>query len=203
MDLEEERVLAGGGGSEEVIGWRILETLQKIGPAARAAVPMLTNHLSSTDETISVLSAEALWAIEPHNSLSIPCFIEKLTPEAQLDQNRAHYSSLLALAKIGPEARAALPYVRNFLGDNDLQTQMAATVAAWRLDPSGPPPIDLLEGTFHSEVHIMYRRTAIELLGDLGPPARAAIPTLTEATKEPDELMREDARVALRQVEAD
>ena len=185
----------------EINCWKILEALEKMGPAARAAVPMLTNHIKSANPMISALSARALWAIEPHNPFSIPCLMEKLAHGGDNAQSSAKYWALRALAKIGPEARAALPLVRNCLGQEADQKQMAAAVAAWRLDPSGPPPIDLLEKIFHSPVHMGYRRTAIELLGDLGPPARAAIPTITEATKEPDELMREDARAALIQVE--
>jgi RNA polymerase sigma factor (sigma-70 family) len=182
--------------------WKILEALEKMGPAARAAVPMLTNHLNSADPIISAYAARALWAIEPHNALSIPCFMEKLTPGGDNSETFAQYWSLIALAKIGPEARAALPLVRNLLGQENPQNQMAAAVAAWKLDPSGPPPLDLLETTIHDRVHNRYRRGAIQLLGVLGPPARAAIPTLIEATKEPDALMRDDARAALQQVQA-
>ena len=186
----------------EIACWKILEALEKMGPAARAAVPMLTNHINSANPMLSAYSARALWAIEPHNALSIPCFMEKLTPGGDNSQSSAQYWSLIALARIGPEARAALPLVRNLLGQENPQNQMAAVVAAWKLDPSGPPPIDLLQNTFHSRVHMMIRRTAVQLLGDLGPPARAAIPTLIEATKAPDSLMRDDARAALQQVQA-
>jgi hypothetical protein len=35
------------------------------------------------------------------------------------------------------------------LEEENPQNQMAAVVAAWKLDPSGPPPIDLLQNTFH------------------------------------------------------
>jgi len=197
--LEREEQRADSAGSE-INCWRILEALEKMGPAARAAVPMLTNHINSPNPMISALSARALWAIEPHNPFSIRCLMEKLAHGGDNAQRFAQYRALRALAKIGPEARAALPLVRNCLGQEADQKQMAAAVTAWRLDPSGPPPVELLERVFHSQVHMMDRRTAIELLGDLGPPARAAIATITEATKEPDELMREDARAALKQV---
>jgi HEAT repeat protein len=199
LEQEEQRAVVP---DSEIVSWRILEALERMGPAARAAVPMLTNQINSTNAMISAYAARTLWAIEPHNSLTIPCFMEKLTPGGGHLDTSAQYWSLLALAKIGPEARAALPLVRKLLGEDDPQIKMVAAVAAWRLDPSGPPPVDLLEQTFHSRVHIMYRRDAIELMGVLGPPARGAIPTLTEATKLPEELMREDARDALEQVEA-
>jgi hypothetical protein len=50
-------------------------------------------------------------------------------------------------------------------------------------------------------VHMVHRRTAIRLLGDLGPAGRTAIPTLFEAARLADQLMREDARAALKQVQ--
>ena len=156
--------------------WKILEALEKMGPAARAAVPMLTNHINSPNPMISALSARALWAIEPHNRFSIPCLTKKLAHGGDNVQSIAQYSALRALAKIGPEARAALPLVRNCLGQEADQKQMAAAVAAWRLDPSGPPPVELLEAIFHSQVIMICRRTAIELLGDLGPPAAPGNP---------------------------
>jgi len=199
LETEEQRA---DNPLSELACWKILEALEKMGPAARAAVPMLTNRLNSANPMISAYAASALWAIEPHNPLSIPCFMEKLTPGGDHPSNSAQYWSLIALARIGPEGRAALPLVRNLLGLNNPQNQMAAAVAAWKIDPSGPPPIELLENTFHSRVHIMNRRTAIQLLGELGPPARAAIPTLIEATKAPDALMRDDARAALQQVQS-
>jgi HEAT repeat protein len=192
LALEEQRAVVP---DSEVLVWgKILPALGKMGPAARSSVPVLTNLLQSTNPFISAASAEALWAIEPHNVLSIPCLMERLT-------NGARYECLLALAKIGPEARAALPLVQKYRGDREVDLQLAAAVAAWKLDPSGPPPIDLLEKRFHSPVHMVHRRTAIRLLGDLGPAGRTAIPTLFEAARLADQLMREDARAALKQVQ--
>jgi hypothetical protein len=156
---------------------------------------------------ISVYAARALWAIEPHNALTIPCFIEKLKPAEVSNKKQdwylesAQYWSLHALLKIGPEARAALPFVQRHVGPGNTQKEIAAVAAAWSLNSTNPPPINLLEKVYHSQAHIMNRRTAVEIMGDLGPAARSMIPILKEAAKEADELMRKDARLALQKVE--
>jgi len=101
--------LTHAGGAPSSACWKILEALEKMGPAARAAGPMLTNHISSANPMLSAYAARALWAIQPHNALSIPCFMEKLADGGDNSQSGAQYWSLIALARIGPEARAALP----------------------------------------------------------------------------------------------
>lgn len=200
LELEEK---SASQPDSKIMCWKILEALGKMGPAARAAVPTLINHLHSADPMISAYSTRALWAIDPHNTLSISCFTELLAHQSDAALSSAQYWSLRALAEIGPEASNSLPAVRKYLDENKRQNQMAAIVAAWKLNPVGPPPVEVLEKTLHSKVHNIERRTAVELLGILGPAAHAAVPTLIEATKEPDQLMREDARAALKQIEPD
>ena len=49
-------------------------------------------------------------------------------------------------------------------------------MAAWKIKPVGPPPLELLVNTYHSKEHSMVRRNAIELLGELGPAAAKRFP---------------------------
>lgn len=192
----------------EIMSWQILEGLEKIGPAADAAVPALTNLLNSSNSMISVYAARALWAIEPHNAFTIPCFIDKLktvgthsSPAQEFQRDSAQYWALRSLIKIGPAAKGALPLVQQHAGPGNSQKELAAAAAAWTLDASNPPPFDLLARVYHSGEHIMNRRTAVEIIGDLGPAARSMIPLLKEAAKEADQLMRQDARTALDRVQ--
>ncbi len=76
---------------------------------------------------------------------------------------------------------------------------MEALVAAWKIKPVGPPPLEPLVETYRSGKY--ERRDAIELLGELGPAAHDAIPTIVEATKDREELIREFAGEALKKVE--
>lgn len=190
----------------EIMFWKILEALEKMGPMAQGAVPALTNYMSGTNPMISVYAARALWSIEPHNGLTIPCFIETLKRAEASNQKQdghlgsAQYWSLLALLKIGPEGRAALPFVERHVGPGNTQKELAAVAAAWSLNPTNLSPSNRLEKVYHSHAHIMDRRMAVEIMGDLGPAARPMIPILKEAAKEADELMRKDARLALQKI---
>src|SRR5581483_10406378 len=138
----------------------------------------------------------ALWAIQPHNPFTIPNLTENLKDEKKGNQ----YWAIRTLGRIGPDANDAWLLVEAFTRDKDLQAQMEAVVAAWKIRPTGPPPLYLLVKTYHSKKHGTIRRNAIELLGELGPADREAIPTIMEATKDRETLTREFAWDALKKV---
>ena len=188
LELEEQQARTSGTAVDERC---YIEALQGIGAGAREAVPALTNLMGVGSANDAVAAARALWAVEPHNSLSIPCLTANL---------KTVPAGLRALGEIGREASNALPLLETYIGSTDLDTKMEASVAAWKIQPSGSPPLELLVNTYQAKVHPTIQRHALALLGELGPAARDATSTLVEATKDRDALTRSIAGEALKRV---
>jgi HEAT repeat protein len=84
---------------------------------------------------------------------------------------------LLALARLGPDARDALPAVTKAVADTDLNVRLAAALALARLGGEAKAALPaLLEGVTHADPAL--RQRAHEALRQFGPKARAAVPAL-------------------------
>jgi HEAT repeat protein/Flp pilus assembly protein protease CpaA len=84
------------------------ETLGKIGPPARAAIPPLTAALRKDDRRLRIRAAGALWKItgEPDPALSV--LIEALQDGTSLDETDTN-RALDVLEDMGPQAEPAVP----------------------------------------------------------------------------------------------
>ncbi len=189
---------------------RVYQALEKIGPAARDAAPVFAKRINSPDPLVSVYAARVLWRMEPHNQLTIPCFIKTLRSNpaghwpSEKERERAQYLALRALINIGPEARAALPFLKQFADDENGENHLSAAVAARRLDPGAPTPFGIIEVTYRrggwcDATTKPLRLVIIEIIADLGSPARL-IPLLIESTKDDDKKVRDEAREVLRHI---
>jgi HEAT repeat protein len=184
----------------------VCESLEKIGPAAHVAVPFLIVCATNADSMISFYGARALWAVEPHNALTIPCLIDKLkwTPGAEdnfeEERKNAQFAALRTLIKIGPEARAGCALVKQCASSDKAESRMAAVVAAWRLDGNEPRPFELLENSYRTNG--FPHAAILDVIGDLGPAARDLLSTVHDATRDTDEYIRQKAWQTLRRVES-
>jgi HEAT repeat protein/beta-lactamase regulating signal transducer with metallopeptidase domain len=88
--------------------------LGKIGPGAKAAIPALVVAMGDTDNSTRLNAALALWKIDRRTDL-VPMLIEQIESDKKLDPlERRHARSscavdVLWLAKLGPDAKAAVP----------------------------------------------------------------------------------------------
>ena len=104
-------------------------------------------------------------------------------------------AAALALGKIGPEAKFAVPRLTELLIDESVRE-----TAAWALGEIGsaaksatPALITLLKNEW-------VRQTAASSLGHIGPAAKAAIPALTELLEDPDKGLHKTAADALQKI---
>jgi len=74
---------------------------------------------------------------------------------------------------------------------------MAAT-AAWRLDPSSPNPLNLITNNLSRSEFGEYE--IVRLLGELGPAAKPAVPTLLQLRYSRGMMMHDFGNDALRKV---
>lgn len=180
----------------------ILRVLEEIGPQAVAATPDLLELVRKSDRLVSLAACAALGSIGPGASNAIPaiefCLTNPLTPDAHLD-------AAVALSRIEPNNKTAVAALKKFQTNGDpglldradrnpsaidpreyrvltrLQVQIRARVALWRLGLERELPLPaIMAEAAHDGVW------AIDLLGDIGAPAREALPMLERYLEELD-----------------
>jgi HEAT repeat protein len=94
------------------------------------------------------------------------------------NQSAERLHVIRALAAIGPEAKAALPKIKENLKNPDLFCRVAAAHALWRIDRNAELAIPVLIEAFADQQ--MDTEWLSEVLGEIGPDAKAAVPRLRE-----------------------
>jgi HEAT repeat protein len=91
--------------------------ISQIGPEARAAEPALVKHLKDAKEPLEeAIFVDALVALGPGAKNAVPMLIE--LGKAQKDPARVHV--LVGLGKMGPAAKAAVPFLAGVMNDDKL-----------------------------------------------------------------------------------
>lgn len=101
----------------------------------------------------------------------------------RLDSPTARYRALVAVAKLGPEAKAALPDVTPLVRTPADETTNLAIFARWRLDGDDAKAARQLAELL-SKKRERQCNGAVDRLAAMGPAAREAIPTLIAALRE-------------------
>jgi hypothetical protein len=186
-------------GGDSVVVWSILGALCEIGPPARLAIPELANLLTHTNRHAALLSLIALGRIETDQPQWTDSLITKL---GQIEDANAMWVAW-ELGKRGDRALGAvsalLDKVKSAKADGRWETEAMAAAAAWRLDPSAPNPIHSI--TNNLLVRQGGRYELVRLLGELGPAARPAIPTLKQLRYSHGIMMHEYANDALSKID--
>ncbi len=184
------------------------EVLGKIGPAAKETVPVLievvktsrrraaTKEESFRERLSREKLIEALGLIGPEAQAAVPL----LTEIAAEDGGSKAAESL---GRIGPAAKAAKPTLLEVLKkkyDESLAEDLhwAAALALWRIDKD-PVGVPALIGLLEDDRSLMDGRV-MEALGEIGPPAAAAVPVLVAGLNDP--FRRADAAKALTSIAA-
>ncbi len=173
----------------------------KIGPDAKAAIRALTELLKDKREDVPYYAILALGSIGPDAETAVPALTELLKEEC------VRHAAAESLGKIGPAAKAAIPGLTELLKDKDESVRRVAAEALGRIGPAAIPLVsDLLDDEDHdtrgaaiqalgqigaAAVPTLMgllkneddRLDAAEALGNVGPRARMAIPSLVELIK--------------------
>jgi HEAT repeat protein len=116
--------------------------LAEIGPAAREAVPALTEALRDPESFVRVWAAAALARVEPENSDAILAMVAGTRDGIPFVRSLSAWH----LGRLGPRhpgIEAALAELRELLNDNDPSVRAEALVALENLAGKGAPPAEL------------------------------------------------------------
>ena len=203
----------------------VTSTLGRLGPAARAALPALTELLSDPVPDVRCKAPGALVSIAGPETGVVLALIKalegqdsavrgesaralgRLGPAAQaaipplleaLRDPAVRWRAMKALSKIDPTRRTPAPL--QIVGPNEAdQSDRHATEMLTRMDPSAEGIAALITNLKHPRSGFRHRSAFI--LGEMGTNARPAIPALTEALKDPKSKVRRIAYAALRKLE--
>jgi len=189
-----------------------LPAIVDIGPAARDAVPALTNLLERTNRfgirEFEVDVCNALGAIGPNASEAIPVLEAILTRTNTSVRLRGrggfvtlpgdetvHFAAARALVEIAP-GRASNAV--NFL--KKVKPELSAQVALWKAGMEKNPPVTNLMAILSKAPYSYLPPDAFQLLAEIGPDARPALPLL-ETFLKPGENLRWDAAIAIQRID--
>lgn len=181
--------------------------LQKLGSKAKAAVPALIDALQPKDGVKDfrpircAQAAVALAKIDPaakEIQAAIPLILgDKLLGYDGDGSDGARVVGATALGEMGAAAASAVPALVKRLKDEDGDVRIAAAVALLKIDPAKQS--DAAVAAIAAELKnpdLLIRILAADALGDLGPRAKAALPFLTAALRDPEPELRQAAKEA-------
>lgn len=127
---------------------------------------------------------------------AVPVIVDTLDGAVRHEQHSITRSTLKALRTFGPAAADAQDTIRSLTTATDPHIQPAAVAALWAINGNltevMPLLLDLLDD------HIIFRISdAADLLGEIGPPASAALPRLRNLLTHDYEWVRAHCATAL------
>ncbi len=171
------------------------EALEKFGPYAGAAVPILRKNLVPSNRDVAWFSARAIGNIGADAAEAVPDLLDAIKKNA--DTCEGYFSSFCesfipAIGKIGPPARGAVPDLEALLNHRDPYVRMRLAVALIRIDPSNRKALQELERLLKdSDVEI--RRRSLVALGECGKDAKPAKHLIEMTIKDDDTDVRREA----------
>jgi HEAT repeat protein len=182
----------------------LIAVIGAMGPAAKEAIPVLEKALA--DRTLADDAIEALCSIGPLAKSSLPAIrralpearergplvasLHKLGPDAipllvellDDDDPECKGASALALGKLGPPAKAAIPRLLKAIKHASPAVRGDAAMALWRIDRN-PAAVSVLAELATAKERPLAD-AAVRALAEIGPDARAALPALQKALEQ-------------------
>jgi len=129
-----------------VIPFGATSALEKMGPAAEAAIPALIEALENEKITTSE-RGDAAFALGGIGKAAVPSLIETLKRGDKIARAWAAY----ALNRIGPDAKSAVSALVGALGDEWWSARENAAIALGRIGPDAKSAVSALEEALKDE----------------------------------------------------
>jgi HEAT repeat protein len=166
--------------------------LADLGPGAEPATGELIAALRDPDRVVQAQAVEALEKIGdrmgPHALLPL---IDGLRDEEPGVRQR----SIIVLVAMG---KKAIPALEAALGVHDTHVHQGALTALVR---NGAAAVPALIKSLKDQKNGKLRRRAAQALGEIGPPARTALPALEKALGDSSERVRQTAAAAMKKID--
>ena len=170
---------------------------------SKCEVPNLRISSDKTLKDLQYVELHENWDAGINDILSvikpIPPEIQNLTSALRSEDRDVRASAVLALGKIGPEPKAAVPALIEALKDEYQEIRWHAANTLTDIGPDAkaavPALIEALKDDYWS-----VRQPSAQALGKIGPEAKAAVPALIKALKDDDGNVRRYAAKALKKI---
>jgi HEAT repeats len=157
-----------------------------------AVIAAMQSGLQDADARVRVAAA---WALVKFKRADAEVVVPLLRAGLKMEKEVKEIASS-ALYELGPAAAPAVPDFIAMIGEDFNDNALARYVLAAIGSPATPALIPLLQADIRK-----VRELAIDILGEIGTPAREALPALQELLHDPDKRIREAATRAVAKVE--
>jgi HEAT repeats len=141
--------------------------------------PVMIARLSDTNAATRLYAAGFLGERGPKASKAVPALVLALrlsdTGPAPFEKWPARVWVATALGKMGPTASSALPALTGLITDPDSYVRWKAAAAIWQISSNVETSLPILVQELPASLETW---TLVEVLGEMGPRARDAIPAL-------------------------
>ena len=155
-----------------LVAWNTADAIRRLGPKAKATVPLLTELLKHDDRDVRIVAAQALSTMGGGRQTGCPrgWLLRQNDPAQEVQIT-------LALAQLGPNAKDALPALIERLKNINVTSRhpLLLTIGAFGSDAKDAVPalVELLKNK-----DVSFHLDAMIALGQIGPAAEAAVPQL-------------------------
>ncbi|WP_055620565.1 HEAT repeat domain-containing protein [Streptomyces sp. JHA19] len=183
-----------------VDAWRAVQVAAHVPQAARELVPRLCDHLRRLDlsQQWTEMSANALLTAlaELGDPAAVPVVVDALDAAVRHEQHGVTQSALNALRTFGPAAAEAQDLIRSLTTATGGHVRPAAVTALWAVGGDLTEAMPLLLGLLDDRITFRISDAA-DVLGEIGPPASAAVIRLRELLTHDYEWVRVHCAAAL------
>ncbi len=176
-----------------------VRTIGRMGKAAKAAVPDLAAALKDEDPMFRREALFALARIGQDAASAVPQIEVELADKTPEDQ----YAAIYALGKIGPAAKGAAGDLRKNLNSEDEFLRIASMWALLQIQGKDEQLVKEAVPAFTKllkDDREMRRLEAAHALGEIGPAAAKALPTLKELVETDTPAVRQAAKDAITKI---
>lgn len=178
-----------------------IRAVTEMGPTAKGTVATLIELLAEDDVELRREVQFAIGAIGPDAAAAVPTLVKAISDKRPEVRNSAAY----ALGKIGPAAKTALPELRKHFSSDDSFFQLACVWSSLKIQPGDAElsklSAPLLTKALDDERELVRAEVAASL-GELGEPAKSALPKLRSmASRDHSLLVRGAASEAVKKLE--
>ena len=174
--------------------------IQYMGAKPDAAVPALCKLLSDPDDWVRGSALIALGLMGSKAKPAVPAFIATLRFGTNEHIVGIRATAAWALGEVGPDARMAVPWLRQSLSNTNAPMRLSAAIALWRISQNTNVVSVVIEQFDRNP----QNREILRALGEMGPLASSAVPTLLKLLRDPDSLgpyVQPLAREALKKID--